>query len=74
MKSKQFLVTVYFDEPDTCDKFILDKNTDDDYDYDKCITKVISTHLISVNDNDVRIVDVAVDTTPERIKKLVGIN
>lgn len=74
MKAKQFLVTVYFDEPDTTDKFVLDKNTDDDYDYDKCITKVISTHLVSVNDNDVRVIDVAVDTKPERIKQLVGAN
>jgi hypothetical protein len=74
MKAKQFLITVYFDEPDTTDKFVLDKNTDDDYDYDKCITKVISTHLKSVNDNDVRVIDVAVDTKPERIKQLVGAN
>jgi hypothetical protein len=72
MKAKQFLVTVYFDEPDTTDKFVLDKNTADDYDYDLCITKVISTHLVSVNDSDVRVVDVAVDTQPERIKQLVG--
>ena len=74
MKAKQFLVKVYFDEPDTTDKFVLDKNTDDDYNYDLCITKVISTHLVSVNDDDVRVIDVAVDTKPERIKQLVGAN
>jgi hypothetical protein len=74
MKAKQFLVTVYFDEPDTTDKFVLDKNTDDDYNYDLCITKVISTHLVSVNDDDVRVIDVAVDTEPKRIKQLVGFN
>jgi hypothetical protein len=72
MKKKQLLITVYFDEPDTTDKFVVDKNTDDDYDYELCITKVITDHLVSVNDSDVRIVDVALDTQPERIKELVN--
>lgn len=72
MKSKQFLVTVYFDEPDTSDSFVLDKNTDDDYDYNLCITKPIREHLVSVNSRDVRIVDVCVDTDTERMKQLTG--
>jgi hypothetical protein len=72
MKKKQLLITVYFDEPDTTDKFVLDKNTDDEYDYELCITKVITDHLVSVNDSDVRVVDVALDTKPERIKELVN--
>ena len=46
-------------------------NTDDDYDYEKCITKVIADHLKSVN-SDVLIVDVAMDTTTDRIKELVN--
>ena len=69
MKSKQLLITVYF-ETDQND-LVLDHNTDEDYDYEKCITKVIADHLKSVN-SDVLIVDVAMDTTTDRIKELVN--
>jgi len=72
MKKKQLLITVYFDEPDTTDTRGVDKNTDDGYDYELCIPKVITDHLVSVNDSDVRIVDVALDTKPKRIKELVN--
>jgi len=69
MKSKQLLITVYF-ETDQND-LVLDHNTDEDYDYEKCITKVIADHLKIVN-SDVLIVDVAMDTTTDRIKELVN--
>jgi hypothetical protein len=71
MKSKQLLITVYF-ETDQND-LVLDHNNDEgyDYDYEKCITKVIADHLKSVN-SDVLIVDVAMDTTTDRIKELVN--
>lgn len=72
MKSKQLLITVYFDEPDTHDNFVVDSNTEDEYDYDKCITKVLRTHFASVNSRDVTIKDVALDTNPDRIRELVG--
>jgi hypothetical protein len=69
MKSKSFLVTVYYNDPDN--NFILDKNElTDDYDYNLCITKVISTHLQSVNSDDVEIVDVASTHDPKRIKTI----
>jgi len=70
MKSKSFLVTVYYN--DTNNNFILDKNdlTPDDYDYELCITKVIDTHLQSVNSDDVEIVDVASTHDPKRIKTI----
>ena len=69
IKAKQFLVTVYVEESETEDNFVLDTNTDDEYDYTKCITKVIGDHLKSVN--DVRIVDVAVDRDKDKIIKLI---
>ena len=69
MKNKQLLITVYF-ETDQND-LVLDHNTDEDYDYEKCITKVIADHLKIVN-SDVLIVDVAMDTTTDRIKELVN--
>lgn len=69
MRSKQLLITVYYDESD----LILDLNTDEDYEYENCITKVIGDHLKEVN-NDARIIDVAIDTNPNRIKQLVGRN
>lgn len=71
MKTKQFLITVYFNEPDNHDNFILDTNTDENYDYQNCITKTITDHLVSVNTSDVQIVDVAMDTDTKRIRKLV---
>ena len=67
MKSKQVLVTIYYDESN----LILDLNTDEDYEYENCITKVIGDHLKKVN-NDARIIDVAIDTDSNRIKQLVG--
>lgn len=70
MKSKEFLVTIYYTEPDTHDNFILDTNTDDDYEYDKCITKVLHNHLTSVNSPDIHLVDIAVDTDINRIKQI----
>ena len=45
MKSKQLLITVYF-ETDQND-LVLDHNTDEDYDYEKCITKVIAHFELS---------------------------
>jgi hypothetical protein len=70
MRSKQILITIYFDESDN---LILDLNTDENYEYENCITKVIGDHLKEVND-DARIIDVAIDTENDRIKKLVGLN
>jgi hypothetical protein len=68
MKKKQLLITVYFDSNNS--NLVLDQNTDEDYDYEKCITKVITDHLKSVN-SDVTIVDVALDTDTKRIIELV---
>ena len=68
MEKKQLLITVYFDSNNG--KLVLDRNTDEDYDYEKCITKVITDHLKSVN-SDVTIVDVALDTDTKRIIELV---
>jgi hypothetical protein len=68
MEKKQLLVTVYYDSNNG--NLVLDQNTDEDYDYEKCITKVITDHLKSVN-SDVTIVDVALDQTAERIIELV---
>jgi hypothetical protein len=74
MKQRSFLVTVYYN--DTNDNFILDKNelTPDDYDYGVCITKVIDTHLRSVNSPDVEIVDVATSHNYDSIKKIAKRN
>ena len=68
MEKKQLLVTVYFDSNNG--NLVLDQNTDEDYDYEKCITKVITDHLKSVN-SDVKIIDVALDQDSKRIKQLV---
>ena len=69
MQKQSFLVTVYVDDSEAKSGFVLDTNTDDEYDYTKCITKVIGDHLKSVN--DVRIVDVAVDRDKDKIIKLI---
>jgi hypothetical protein len=74
MKSKSFLVTVYYNDPNN--NFILDKNdlTPDDYNYEVCITKVIDTHLQEVNTSDVEIVDVAISDDYKLIKRIAKRN
>jgi hypothetical protein len=54
MKSKSFLVTVYYD------------NNQDEYFCDPSIAEVIRNHINETNE-DVRIVDVAIDTDYSRI-------
>ena len=59
MKSKSFLVTVYYD------------NNQDEYICDPSIAEVIRDHINETNE-DVRIVDVAIDTNYSRILEVTN--
>jgi hypothetical protein len=65
MKSKSFLITVYYQGDD----FVSDTNQDD-YDYEVSTSKVVRDHLEEINEN-ARIVDVAIDTNYPRILEVM---
>jgi len=65
MKSKSFLVTVYYRGSD----LVADTNQSD-YDYDLSTSKVIRDHLEEINE-DTSIVDVAIDTNYPRILEVM---
>jgi hypothetical protein len=65
MKSKSFLVTVYYRGSD----LVADTNQSD-YDYDLSTSKVIRDHLEEINE-DASIVDVAIDTNYPRILEVM---
>jgi hypothetical protein len=79
MKSKSFLVTVYYEEAEGQNEFVLDTNEaladEGIYEYDLCITRAISDHVVVANyGNDIRVVDVGLTKDPEYIIQLVKEN
>ena len=68
MRSKSILVTIYTNDSTN---LVLDKNPVDDWDYSLSLNKVVNDYLEEINGKD-SIVDVAIDVTDERIRKVLA--
>ena len=69
MIKEKLVLTIYYDylHDDNKSNFITDNNTDDDYDYSLCITKLLREHFEKVNP-DLRFIDIAISPTNEMEK------